>query len=179
MDQHSISKTYANAILELSDEKKIDIVEELNAFTELLNKNDDLETLLFSQVFSNHEKQDVLEAIFKKFSVGPIVKHTLYFLIAEGRINLFPFIYKDLVVLDDDRKGFLKGTIEGSDSTPNEALQKKIKNYLEGKLGKKVELDYVKSENLTAGYKVTVEDLQLDASLENQLDKFKESVLNK
>ena len=53
-----------------------------------------------------------------------------------------------------------------------------IDAYLQQKLGKEAILEYKKSETVTAGYRVTVEDLQLDASLENQLEKFKDSVLN-
>ena len=34
------------------------------------------------------------------------------------------------------------------------------------------------NNNITAGYKVTVEDLQLDASLDNQLEQFKQSILS-
>ena len=57
-------------------------------------------------------------------------------------------------------------------------LEKKITAYLKGKINKDCKLDYVKNGKITAGYRVTVEDLQLDASLDNQLNKFKETVLN-
>jgi F-type H+-transporting ATPase subunit delta len=32
--------------------------------------------------------------------------------------------------------------------------------------------------DVAAGYKITVEDLQLDATIENQLKRFEETVLN-
>ena len=38
-------------------------------------------------------------------------------------------------------------------------------------------VSYKKNENITAGFKVTVEDLQLDATVDNQLRHFKSSVL--
>ena len=37
---------------------------------------------------------------------------------------------------------------------------------------------YVKNEKISAGYKATVGDLQIDATLENQLNQFKKQVLN-
>ena len=178
MNEQIIAKAYAKSIIELSDEQKVDVVEELNNFNILINKNNNFESLLFSEVFTLDEKMDVLGDVFKKAKVAPLVKNSIFFLLKEGRIGIFPLVYKEIVVLDDDRKGFLRGTIEGGDSKVNKDFHAKIKTYLEKKMGKKLELNYSKSDSVTAGYRVTVEDLQLDASLGNQLDKFKETVLN-
>ena len=60
----------------------------------------------------------------------------------------------------------------------DEALKAKIMTFLKVKIGKEPNLTYVKNENISAGYKVTVEDLQLDASLDNQLEQFKQSILS-
>jgi F-type H+-transporting ATPase subunit delta len=178
VNEQIIAKAYAKSIIELSDEQKVDVVEELNNFNILINKNHNFENLLFSEVFSVEEKIDVLGEVFKKSKVSSLVKNSLFFLLQEGRIGIFPMVYKEIVVLDDDRKGFLRGTIEGGDAEVNKDFKAKIKDYLEKKMGKKLELNYSKSDSVTAGYRVTVEDLQLDASLDNQLDKFKETVLN-
>jgi F-type H+-transporting ATPase subunit delta len=119
-----------------------------------------------------------LNEVVGKLKLAPIVKTFLNFLIEEKRINILPMIYKNVVVLDDHEKGFLRGTIEGAGDSADDVFLKKIQEFLTGKLGKSPELKYVKNVELTAGYRVTVDDLQLDASLENQLNKFKEQVLN-
>jgi len=173
----NISWTYANAITQLADEKKSDIAKELTEFNLLVNKNNDLETLLFSEVFTIEEKKDVLTQVIKKFNVSPMVSDLLFFLLQEKRIGLFPQVFKDVVVIDDDKKGFLRGIIEGPGTSIDETQKKKIVSYLKDKLNKEVDLEFVSSTKITAGYRITVEDLQLDASLENQLDKFKESLL--
>lgn len=178
MDQRIIAKAYAKSIYELATENNVDIVGELNQFNILVNKNNNFENLIFSDVFSAEEKTDVLKTVFSKLNSSSLVKNMLFFLIQEGRVGLFPLIYKDIVVLDDDKKGFLRGIIEGSDTQANEDFKNKIADYLKGKLNKNIELDYVQNSEISAGYRVTVEDLQLDASLENQLENFKNSVLN-
>jgi F-type H+-transporting ATPase subunit delta len=89
-----------------------------------------------------------------------------------------PMIFKNVIVIDDHKKGFLRGTIEGSEENIPEDIKNKLKSYLQQKLGREPILEYKQSSSVSAGYKVTVEDLQLDASLENQLEKFKDSVLN-
>ena len=177
MSLQNISWTYAKAITQLAEEKKLDIAKDLTQFSELINKNNDLETLLFSDVFTVEERKDVLNEVIKKFNISPIVSDFLFFLLNEKRIGLFPLIFKNVIVMDDDKKGFLRGTIEGPGANIDKAQKEKIINYLKGKLNKEVDLTFVSSEKITAGYRITVEDLQLDASLENQLDKFKESLL--
>ena len=102
---------------------------------------------------------------------------TLLRIIQEKRINLLPLIIKEIIVLDDHERGFIRGTIEGSDEVENAEFAKKVKEYLKGKIGKNPELHYIQNKNITAGYRVTVEDIQFDASVDNQLEKFKESIL--
>ena len=87
-------------------------------------------------------------------------------------------IIKEVIVMDDARKGFIRGTIEGTDVQIDQAFKTKIENFIKEKIGRVPHLDYVQNPNLTAGYKVTVEDLQLDASLDNQLEQFKQSILS-
>ena len=178
MKEQIVAKAYAQSIVELSEELKLDLAQELTTLNETINKSNDLETLLFLDVFTVEEKLSVLDTVMEKLGLSLILKNFLYFLIREKRIGLMPMIFKNVIVIDDHKKGFLRGTIEGSDDSISDEVKMKLKNYLHQKLGKETILEYRKSDTLSAGYKVTVEDLQLDATLENQLEKFKESVLN-
>lgn len=178
MKEQIIAKAYAQSIVELSEELKLDLAAELTTLNEAINKSNDLETLLFLDVFTVEEKLSVLDVVMDKLKLSQITKNFLHFLIQEKRIGLMPMIFKNVIVIDDHKKGFLRGTIEGSEESIPADVKEKLKAYLHQKLGREAILEYKKSENVSAGYKITVEDLQLDASLENQLEKFKESVLN-
>lgn len=178
MKEQKIAKAYAQSIVELGVELKTDVVSDLTKLTEVINKNNDLETLLFLDVFSAEEKLGVLNEIMKRLSLSQVVVNFMQYLINEKRIGLMPMIFKNVIVIDDHNKGFLRGTIEGSEESIPADVKEKLKVYLKGKLGSEPILEYKKNDNVTAGYRVTVEDLQLDASLENQLEKFKDSVLN-
>jgi F-type H+-transporting ATPase subunit delta len=178
MKEQIIAKAYAQSIVELSEELKLDLAQEITALNEVINKSNDLETLLFLDVFTGEEKLIVLDVVMAKLNLSTITKNLMHFLIQEKRIGLMPLIFKNIIVIDDHKKGFLRGTIEGSEESIPQDIKNKLKTYLQQKLGKEAVLEYVKNENITAGYRVTVEDLQLDASLENQLEIFKESVLN-
>lgn len=178
MKEQIIAKAYAQSIVELSEELKLDLAKELTILNETINKSHDLETLMFLDVFTVEEKLSVLDVVMEKLNLSQITKNFLHFLIQEKRIGLMPMIFKNVIVIDDHKRGFLRGTIEGSEDSIPADVKDKLKTYLQQKLGRDAILEYKKSENVSAGYKITVEDLQLDASLENQLEKFKESVLN-
>ena len=178
MKEQIIAKAYAQSIVELGVELKLDLVKELTTLTETINKSHDLETLLFLDVFTAEEKLGVLNEIMKKLNLSQVTTNFMQFLVQEGRIGLMPMIFKNVIVIDDHNKGFLRGTIEGSEETIPADVKEKLKSYLQSKLGVEPILEYKKSANVSAGYRVTVEDLQLDASLENQLEQFKDSVLN-
>ena len=178
MKEQIIAKAYAQSLVELSEELKLDLASELTKLNEAINKSNDFETLLFLDVFTAEEKWGVLDVVMGKLGLSQITKNFMHFLIEEKRIGLMPMIFKNVIVIDDHKKGFLRGTIEGSEDTIPDDVKEKLKAYLQQKLGRSAILEYSKNENVSAGYRVTVEDLQLDASLENQLEKFKESVLN-
>jgi F-type H+-transporting ATPase subunit delta len=178
MKELAVAKVYAKSLLELGDEKQIQIADELTKLTVVINNSNELENVMFLDLFTLEEKKTVFLEVAKKLSLSPITTETIKFLIDEKRIGILPLIIKEVIVMDDERKGFMKGTIEGTDVQIDPAFKNKIEGFLKNKFGREPHLDYVQNNNLSAGYKVTVEDLQLDASLDNQLEKFKQSILS-
>lgn len=178
MREQAVAKVYAKSLLELGDEKKIQIADELTQLTEVINASNALENVLFLDLFTLEEKKSVFNDIAGKIKLSPLTTTAINYLIEEKRIGILPLIIKEVIVMDDDRKGFIKGTIEGPGTSIDPEFKAKIENFLKTKLGRVPTLNYTSNPNVTAGYKVTVEDLQLDASLDNQLEQFKQSVLS-
>ena len=178
MREQTVAKVYAKSLLELGDEKGIKLADEMIKLTEVINKSNELENILFLEVFTLEEKKNVFVEVAKKINLSPLSIEAIKYLIDEKRVGILPLIVKEIVVIDDERKGFIKGTIEGNDVKIDENFKKKIESFLKNKLGREPHLDYVQNNNISAGYKVTVEDLQLDASLDNQLEQFKQSILS-
>ena len=178
MKESIVAQAYAKSIYALGEEQKIDVTEELTKLTEVINENNDLETVLFLDVFSYEEKLSVLSDVLEKLGTTSLVKNVISFLMSENRIGLLPIIFKEVVVIDDHKKGFIRGVIEGREDVANPEMTEKMIAYLADKVGAKPILTYKKNENLTAGYRVTVEDLQLDATIDNQFNKLKSEILN-
>jgi F-type H+-transporting ATPase subunit delta len=178
MKELSVAKIYARSFLELGDDKKVKIADEMIKLTEVINKSNDLENVLFLEVFTLDEKKSIFLEVAKQLNLSQLSTEAVKYLIDEKRIGLLPLIIKEIVVIDDDRRGFIKGTIEGNGDQMDEAFKANIISFLKKKIGREPDLAYVQNKNITAGYKVTVEDLQLDASLDNQLEQFKQSILS-
>jgi F-type H+-transporting ATPase subunit delta len=180
MKDKIIAKIYEKNLTELAKENNIDVAKELTSLQEVINASNDLENVLFLEVFAEEEKSDIFKVIAEKINLSKIITATIQYLISEKRINLFPLIYKEVMVADDYEKGFMRGTIEGNSDTIDEAYKEKLVNHLKASLdGKTAVLDYKKNDGITAGYKVTVGDFQLDATIDNQLQSFRDSVLGK
>ena len=178
MKEQNTARIYAKSFLELGKENNINFAEELTKLTLTINSSNDLENVLFLDVFSDEEKLDVFKAIAEKIKLAPIVTLAVKYLIEEKRIGFLPLIFKEIIVIDDHEKGFLRGVIEGSADSISEDYKNKLMAAIKKELGgKEPLLEYKQNNKVTAGYKVTVEDLQVDASVDNQLKHFKDSVL--
>lgn len=178
MKELAVARVYAKSLLELGDEKNIKIADELTKLTEVINASNNLENVLFLDLFTMEEKKTVFLEVAKKLNLSSITTETIKYLIEEKRIGILPLIFKEIIVLDDERRGFMKGVIEGTDEQIDPVFKAKIEGFLKKKFGREPHLDYIQNNKISAGYKVTVEDLQLDASLDNQLEQFKQSILS-
>ena len=177
MKEQSIAKAYAASFLQLAKEKKVDLAAELTRLTEVINASNDLENVLFLDVFTVEEKVAVFGDIAKKINLSDIVIASINYLINEKRVGILPLIFKEVIVIDDHEKGFLRGVIEGASETLSDDYRNKITAVVKNKLGRAAQFEYKKSDKVTAGYRVTVDDMQLDASLDAQLMDFKKSIL--
>jgi F-type H+-transporting ATPase subunit delta len=177
MKNDNSSKVYARALLELAKDQKFDLAAEMTRVQELINSNNHLEQLLFLDTFTLEEKGSVLMELLAKLNLSATVVNFFRFLLEEKRLSLFPQIYLELMILDDDEKGLIRGVVEGSENQVDPQVIAQMKSYLDKELGKSVELDFRQNLDITAGYRVTVGDLQLDTSLDAQLDELRETIL--
>jgi F-type H+-transporting ATPase subunit delta len=179
MKEQNIARIYAQSFIQLGKEANVDTAEEITKLNDVINASNDLENVLFLDVFTNEEKLSVLDAICTKISLAPIIKGAVNYLVQEKRISIFPLIYKEIIVIDDDQRGFLRGTIEGSNDAIADNEKEKLLNSLKKFTGdKKIIVDYKKSEDVSAGYKVTLDNLQLDASVDGQFENLRNDILN-
>ncbi len=171
MKQLITAKVYAHSLYELGAEMGVDVTGELTKFSELIATSNDLENVFFLDVFSASEKIDVFAQFSSKLNLSLLTVNTVHYLIEEKRLGLLPIIFKEMVVIDDDKKGFIRGVVEGYYKELDQDAIAKIKAYLKAKTHKEPILSYQQSNKISAGYKITAGDLQLDATIDSQLEK--------
>lgn len=177
MKNTELGQVYSKAFLELSKENGDNITQDLTQLVELMNKSESFEQLLFLNVFSLEEKATVLLDIIEKLKLGKTAKTCLLFLVSERRLGLLPQIYKNLIVIEDSLKGFINAEVEGSEGQLDSEVEQKLIALLKQKLNQTPQFNYKKDPKITAGYKVTVGDYMIDATVDSQFKKFQNQFL--
>jgi F-type H+-transporting ATPase subunit delta len=177
MKNETISRSYALALLEISNESKIDVKLDLDKVWTLIRESSEFEALLFMDVFSIEERKSVLASVFEKVELESLTKNFILFLIENKRFSLFPSIYTRLTMEKDLADGFITGVVEGSEEDPDNEVIEKLKTHIEKELKQIAKLEYKQNSQITTGYKITCGDLQLDATLENQFDRLRKDIL--
>tara|TARA_B100000925_G_scaffold291950_1_gene282784 strand:- start:13722 stop:14261 length:540 start_codon:yes stop_codon:yes gene_type:complete len=177
MKNETISRSYALALLDLSQEQNLNIKSDLDTFWSLIRESSEFESLLFMDVFSVEERKSILCSVFEKIEINKLTQNFIYFLIENKRFSLFPSIYTSLTMEQDLADGFISGIVEGSEENPDNEIIEKLKSHIEKELKQIAKLDYRQNQNITTGYKITCGDLQLDATLENQFDRLRKDIL--
>jgi F-type H+-transporting ATPase subunit delta len=174
MKNKLVAQVYATALLGLGEKEKI--IEDIQNFITILNDSNELENVLFLEVFKPEEKKNLIESINQKASFTDSFFNFLNYLIDEKRINLITQIYKETILAEEKATGIVKGVIEGHEDSINTEILEKIKKFTEQKIGVKTNLEYLKNENIIAGFRISIGDHLLDATVDNQLEQFKKEV---
>ena len=128
MKEQAAAKAYAKAIYELSDEANINVAEQLVALNETINKCNDLENVLFLEVFTLEEKTNVMKEVMSGLKTSALLSNFIFFLITEKRMGLFPMIFKNIIVMDDHARGVLRDKYKALMSRLKLKLKKKSKD---------------------------------------------------
>ena len=77
MKDKIIAKVYATTFIELGKADGVNVAEEIISLTEVINSSNDLENVLFLDVFTVEEKEAVFTAISDKIKLSKIIKSLL------------------------------------------------------------------------------------------------------
>jgi len=180
MSVYRISYRYANALMQLAEEKKKlkEISEDADLVFNTLFLSKELRTVLKSPVVKSDDKISLIEKIFSK-KVGPDTLSFMNFVVEKNRENILFDIFKEFLDLVDRKNGVVKARVNSAFEL-NDQLRKSMVADLEKKTGKKVSADYSVDSNLIGGFIVRIEDTVYDASVKHQLSllrsKFSEEI---
>jgi F-type H+-transporting ATPase subunit delta len=148
--------------------------DELAAFSELLEKDDDLRQAIVNPLYGSSGRKKVLESVLEKTGPSRVMASFMLLLFDKGRIAFLKDISEFYQKLVDELKGVARASIVSATELSSEAVEK-IRAGLSQKTGKEIILDVQQDPGLIGGVVTKIGDLVLDGSIKTQLFKMRES----
>lgn len=172
-----VAKVYAGALLEIGHEKNAisKIEEELSFLADLLKNDHDLMRYFSAPGITKDAKKQFVDKVFGS-ELSELIVNFLKVLIDNGRQQDIPAInvaFSELLDIVNNRQ---KITLVSSVKLDSDII-KSIKKGLEDRFNKNIIVEEVIKPTILGGIIVQVDDLIIDASLENDLFKLREKLL--
>lgn len=171
-----ISTQYAKALYELSDDKYLVYLEQLEVINKIICENKDFEKFLKHPKITNEEKKSVFEKTLLNFE--QLIKNFIFVLIDNKRISLLNSIissYKDLYNVANNIMEFeLISSMELLESETQE-----IKNILQLKYNKEIVLNVNISSDYIGGLIIKHQGQVIDDSVLTRIRNIKDFLKNR
>lgn len=169
MSEFRVSSRYANALVELAEEKNIfdKISEDVDLVFNTLTGSKELKKILASPVIKESKKVDILKALFEE-RVSKETLNFILFLVKKNRIEMIQAILGRYIELHNIKKGIVEAFVTSA-FLMDDSQKNFVKTKLESITQKKVKLNFAVDENLIGGFTVKIDDEVYDASVYNQL----------
>lgn len=169
LDDPTLANGSQNAILEKTRV-------ELNSFINIIESHAPLKNALASPIVSNKDKEKVILQLSEQLHISPMLKNMFRKMAQKNRFIECENFLKCFDEVRADLNHKLVGTIVSA--TPlNENEVNEITALFEKKLSKKINFELKTDVQLLGGLKVTVGGVTYDRSIQSQLNRLKESVL--
>ena len=174
---HAIARRYARALIMSADNSDLDKLEEQFAkLSASINLSFDFKNLFANPSFSVADKKNVIEKIAEKFELSLILKHFLLLLLRKKRMNLLELIYKEFVLLLDEKNKRLRVSIQSASKVENEIIEE-LKASFAKAFGMNVIIDTSIDKDLIGGISLKTPAMVFDGTIKNRLSSLKEGLL--
>jgi F-type H+-transporting ATPase subunit delta len=177
MSDFNITSRYANALIELSEEKNVfeKTASDVELVFNTLIGSKDLRNMLASPVIKSAKKIEILKEIFDSY-ISQDTINFLTFIVNKNREDLLYEIVKRFVQLKNIKLGFVDINVKSAvefDDDQKDMIKTQLTDYTK----KQVRIDFSVEENLIGGFIAKVGDTVLDGSVKQQLSNLKKQLL--
>jgi F-type H+-transporting ATPase subunit delta len=172
------SSRYAKALLDLAKEQNlIDAVKnDMEYVISMCEGSHDLKVLLKSPIIKTHQKIAALEAIFKG-GVSELTFKYIDIITSNKRESLLENIAHSYLALYRKHNNIVKADVKSA-VVLDDTLRAKVKELVAKQGAGEIELHETVDTDLIGGFVLTIEDQQIDASVQSQLNKLKQEFSN-
>ena len=179
MDESAISVRYAKAIFSLANEKDFlaDLKNDMDLIADVCNHSVEFNLLLKSPVVTTSKKISIIRQIFRK-KIHEITMNFLVLVTNKKREIYIPSMCRNTLALIRKEKN-IKTAVLTTAKPVDEKLLQKAKKIFEDELKTEVELTARENPHIIGGLILRIDDKQYDASINTQLKKIKQEMINK
>ncbi|MHB8281442.1 MAG: ATP synthase F1 subunit delta [bacterium] len=168
-----VSKRYANALIDISLEKK-DIENVYSQFKKFIDYYNDNGNLDFREYIGlpfidKKERIDAINILSKDLSLNEILNNFLSLLVENERINILNNIFEEFVKIKNEKDGIVKMTIISGQKLKDDELTV-LKEKVEKILNKKIILEENISADTIGGFLININGKIFDGSLMTQIN---------
>lgn len=173
-----VAKRYGEAFFELSKENNSidELYNDFQGFIESINLEQRFKALLSSPKLNAEEKKDMIKTIYEG-KISDTLLGFMYLLIDKQRINSVENIFNEYKKLVEIERNLVKAQVFTVVKMKENELNK-LKNMLEQKFDKKVQLKNIIDESIIGGVMLRIGDKVIDGSLKNRIESLREDLLN-
>jgi len=173
----TISRKYARAFLQIGQkEGNFEALgRELDQLQELLQKNKELRSVLFSFAYPALTRKKIAGTLAQILGLSKTTRDFLNLLIDRERMDHFSEIVKSYQTLCDEVTNRIRATLVTPADLPSDRAEE-IKKQLESRTGKEVILSLERDSSLIGGALTRIGNVIYDGSLKTQLSKARENL---
>jgi F-type H+-transporting ATPase subunit delta len=178
-DTRHVGRIYAEALYDAAQKQgqAAEILDELEALVEVLNRQPRLELFLSSAAVGRERKAEALRHAFQG-RASDVLTRFLYVLNEHDRLNVLRAVVVAYRDLHDRKSGRIRVRVESAVPLPDDQ-QERLRQELRQALGREPVLQTRIDPGLLGGLVVRVEDLVYDASVRSRLDNLRKQLIEK
>lgn len=177
MIQTTLAKRYAQALVEIGQEKKAldKYGSDLATLLQVVSQSRDFREVLINPVFTKEDKKRIATDVMGKLKSDPMVVNFVCVLIDRKRIDMLEGIEKSFREAVDEINGIRRGEVVSAQPLSEEELGR-VTGTLSKISGKQVLVTTKVNAELIGGLVARVGDMVFDGTIRTQLTQLKESL---
>ena len=178
MNEGIITVRYAKALYELAGEEKVldPVLNDIKTIQTIIDQSAEFSAFLENPLIKESQKRTLIETIFKK-SIQSLSLRFLNMLIENKRESFLPGICRYFIHLYKESQGINEAVIITAQPL-DDKHRKDVFEVIGKKFRKNIELTERVDPAIIGGFILRIEDHQVNASLQAQLNKIKRELIN-
>lgn len=176
MEGLKVAGRYAQALIELADEKKATdaVLNDMELLVSTTNENKDFHVFLNSPLIKSDKKNSIFDKLFGEFQ--DISIQFIHLLTKNKREMILPIIAEEFIAKLNEIRGIVPMTITSAKKL-DDAVKTKILDKLNQNIKGTIQLTEKLDESLIGGFVIRMGDTRIDASIAHQLNEMKQRLM--